>query len=103
MTDLPDLGPMVTVPTFVAFVSPHHGFGVYAALAVAEKDYSTPTRCIGTYGGMACKCNEQLNTTETYQFDGALRERVDENQEYVRRTLSICFHLYDIIRQNCGH
>lgn len=83
---------MISIPTYLAYISPRHGFGVFPACAIAERNFNTFLKCVATYGGMACRLGEELHQTETYQLDGTLREKVDANGQYVSSFCTCAWH-----------
>lgn len=80
--------PQLQMPTYVRFISPDHGFGVFCAAAV-NVDASRPTSepipdyYIGSYGGFVCTYTERHDDTEIYEIAGKLVQDPDKQRRYV--------------------
>ena len=64
--------PRLAAATYICFVSPAAGFGVFAAVPIKRPHRWSRDSCIGSYGGFVGTRKELLGQTESYEFTGSL-------------------------------
>lgn len=79
------LAPTLRVPTYVAYVSPAQGFGVFCARAITKPRYANLDTGVASYGGNVCLKSELLHQSEAFHLLGTLPKRSEK--EYVLNTL----------------
>ena len=80
--------PTITHPTYIAYVSPASGFGVFTATLIPAVRRVSRRVCIGTYGGMVGTLKEVMARTEVYEFRGELPARPEPKAAKPKQTKS---------------
>ena len=65
--------PESVIPTYVRYISPTRGFGLFAGGDLSVNKMLALNQCVGTYGGVICDDREPICKTAVYKLSyGAL-------------------------------